>query len=194
MLYLGVGSIVVADDVPAAGQTVFSKAASQSLLGSAAGSKIGDVYLNAPLTVVETQGDWTKVTVTGWVAKDSVAAKVAATSSTRVSGSSSLHIANYTVQQLPAADKKTKARIYLKLTVKNDSATPVKSWKSFLVAKNKQGRQLFITTVTDDAANIAPGGSKDISFVYDESEEPYDVLVGSDKNAVELSFEQLKVE
>lgn len=140
------------------------------------GSPIGQFYLNSKLEVLEVKDQWTKVKLEAWV-KSADITPLGDQSQTKTSQLDALALVDHKIQTHSEPTNK----VYLGVTVKNQSATLIPTWKAFLVAKDITAKEIFRTVITDDTANLAPGATKETGFYWEESDPEYDLLKGAKK-------------
>jgi hypothetical protein len=160
------------------------KAASISIHQGIAGSTIGQAYINSRFEVIETKGEWTKVKLEAWVQNKNTI-EVSNDDKTQTIKKDALQIISHKIKTHPAPVNK----VYLSIIVKNTSATVIKSWKAFLVAKDNLGREAIRTVITDDSADLPPGGAKETGFYWDTTEKEYDTLQGANDSDYSFSLQ-----
>lgn len=176
----------------AAAQVQFIRNSVQPLTKGPGGSKKGELYLNTGVIVTEERGDWVKVTVHGWVRKDSLKSRPeAGTSSLRTVNEPSLEVLDYSVREVK--EGLSEPRLYLSLQLKNASAEPVRRWKGLLVAQSPEGTVLFRQAVSDENTQIPAEGEASVNFYWVASEEPYTILRGATPDTLKLQLFKVDV-
>lgn len=141
------------------------------------GSPIGQFYLNSKLEVLEVKDQWTKVKLEAWV-KSSDITPLVDQAQVKAAQADALVLVDYKIQTYSEPTNK----VYLGITVKNQSTAIIPTWKAFLVAKDITGKEVFRTVITDDTANMAPGATKETGFYWETTDPEYDMLKGAKKD------------
>lgn len=173
---------------------------------SLGGRKLGELYLATPVRVLESKGDWVKVSTEGWV-------KVRDLSGARMdnseSGQTKSGIGQSSVAKAAAGEalntvtqdvlsvqdfitaKRTDIdppRLYLTITVKNISTKVINQWSGTLVVQDTSGKVLFREPISQEKAQVAAKGTTDVTVYWEPHEEPYGVLQNLDKSMFKLSL------
>lgn len=166
---------------------------SQALCKTAGGQKTGELYLNTPVKVERTAGNWTKVVVEGWVRTTSLRGKSVGTRDKYLDKikENRLVIAGYKTKKV--SEGLSQPRIYLTLTLKNNSLAHISSWSGLLVALTKEEKVLFREPLSDGKANIPPGGTGETLFYWEPHEPPYGALTSATKESLELRLYKVKL-
>ena len=179
-------------------QNLIVKQPSIIMTRTAKGGKMGEVYINSPVTVEKEDGEWALVSIKAWVKKEGLGATAAANPPTPsvAKASDVLIIESFstrTVEQgLP------EKRVYLALKLKNNSSAPITSWKAILVAQAipivANDEVLFRESISDDSKTIAPGQTIEINFYWEPSEVPFQYLKDVTPQTLKLELYQLVLE
>lgn len=166
---------------------------SQPLCRTPAGRKTGELYINTPVTVKEEEGGWVRVVVEGWVRETSVGEKkqTSKKDASRRGKSTQLVVTNYSLKKVHEGLQFP--RVYITLTLKNNSSRTVKSWKAMLVAQSKRGKVLFREMISDRKKEILPQGTQDVIFYWDSREKPYRTLTSGQAKALELGLYRVEL-
>lgn len=85
----------------------------------------------------------------------------------------------------------------LTLTLRNDGEQTVSAWRAIMVVQDPFGDELFRIQLTDGRADIAPGGTSDATFGFDDNPfidgEPYDKLAGYNADNLSIRLENLRI-
>ena len=151
------------------------------------GPKMGDLYINTPVIVERTQGDWALIRLQTWVSKDALGKKEEVNKASPVAGNPSLAILSIEKFSLePIKEGGRVKRVYLNLTLKNNSPNTIKSWRGLLVGQS-ESNVLFREQIADNTKTIEAGKTGDLRFFWQPNEEPFSHLV-------ETPLEKLKLE
>lgn len=176
LLFLLLAAVPCAAEEQAADYVISSV---QPLCEQPGGRKMADVYLNTKLNSGEVRGEWTQVTLTGWIRTNALGqkgTKVGLPSST--DADASLVVSGAEVKKQPGE------KTYVTLQIKNTGKTVVAGWQGTLVAQSKDGTVLFQERVSDEQAKIDPQGTGRSTFYWEQNEEPYQVLQSVDPQAI----------
>lgn len=173
----------------AAAEQLYVQSANQKLLTAPHGASLATLSANTPAVMVEDKGDWVKVSIEGWVRRNTLtsrAAQVAAPSSGQP-----IELASYTVER---KEEKGQKKVDLTLKVKNNTSSTVSSWRAIMTVQDRSTNQvLFSISVSHDDANIAPGKTGEVTYYFDWSEQQYDILLNNYPNNLKISLFRVEV-
>jgi len=158
-----------------------AKGASAYFHSSPSGSRVGSVYKNLPLKVVETRGEWVKVEVDAWFLKSSISKRkrksAKNSAGAKAAGPVALAVSDFEVGRRGGFSGEDKKAV-LTLTVKNSSKKPIQNWEGVLIVKDKAtDKLLFRYPVASDLKVIAPNSSEDFLFGWAEDSDEYHSLL-----------------
>lgn len=180
--------------------TVYVKVASENLRDAPEGRELGTLAQETRMTVLETKGNWVRVSVEGWIWKASTTDDVASIAKADTAHKApALELIDFDTKRLPVNYDVSmySPEAVLTLKVRNNTQKRIKAWKAVVIIKNAFGDVLFRARLTDGTANIGPGETEQASFSWEDNQfiedEPYDKLVAySEENLrVELTEVQL---
>lgn len=148
---------------------------SQSLCATPGGKRRGEVFINTPVEMKEVKGAWVKVSLEGWVRSSSLGksrGKRDGYKSTIKEGI--LDVTNYKLTE--KKDGLSEPRIYITLSLKNNTSGPITSWSGLLVAQDQSAKVLFREPVSDGNASIPAQGSGEVKFYWTAREVPFGIL------------------
>lgn len=158
------------------------------------GGKAGELILNTKVTVKETRGAWSRVTVDGWVRTNALSAPRVATNAAGgtaarrdvpVVEEGALTVKDYVSTHRTDVEP---PRQYLMLTIANKGSQAISNWKALLVGQNAEGKILFREPISQDKVKIEPGSTSDVSFFWEPHEELYSVLGALSKDKLNLKL------
>ncbi len=180
--------------------TLYVKPEKENLRATPNGSKIGEIDRGAKLKVLDKKGDWVKVSVEGWIWKNSTTSNLEQIKKVSKGASGKkLELVDFDVKGLPVNTDVSRysAEAVLTLYVKNNTSKRIKAWKALVVIKNGFGDILFRTRLTDGTANIAPGATEKASFSWEDnqfiSDEPYDKIMAYSKENLKIELKEIKL-
>ncbi len=174
-------------------ETLVVNQPSMAILNGPGGGKMGELYINSPVVVEEIRGNWAHVTVQTWIKKDGLG-KSETTSQTPTNtskASTELVIEKFSIDK--AREGVSKGRIYLTLTLKNNSPKKINSWKALLVAQ-AGSEVLFREQLADNTKPIEVGSTTELEFFWTPREEPFSHLSDTVPEKLKLEFYQVVLE
>lgn len=173
-------------------QNLVVKQASIPMTRSPSGGKMGEIYINTPVTVEKEEREWVLVTLKAWVKKEglgSFAASSPAASATRPSDILIIETFSTRIVQEGLPEK----RVYLTLKLKNKSNAPIESWKGILVAQANSA-VAFREQISDDTKTIPPGQTIELNFYWEPSEPPFQHLQNATPESLKLELYQVVID
>jgi hypothetical protein len=170
-------------------ETLYISSPSQLIASNPGGRKLGELYINTPVRVLEEKGDWSRVSAEVWVRSKALTSKTRKKKKSKAS-SDFLQIQKYSTRVVK--DGLPTPRVYLAVTIKNISKVFIRSWSALLVAQ-QGGSVLFREPLADDTKAINPGGTVELQFYWERGEKPFPFLENSQDGDLELAFYKTKV-
>lgn len=170
-------------------ETLYVSTPSQLIASKPGGRKLGEIYINTPVEVIEEKGDWSRIAVDVWIRSKSLASKTKKKGKSQASNNF-IKVEKYSTRIVK--DGLPAPRVYLALTLKNVSKVYIHSWSALLVAQ-QSGEVLFREPLADDTKAIAPGSSVELQFYWERNEKPFSYLEGSKDGELDLGFYKTKV-
>jgi uncharacterized protein YgiM (DUF1202 family) len=200
-LFLSISVLVVATVPADQNQDVlYVRVDSENLRDAPKGERLGTLAQGTKMTVLETEGNWVKVAVQGWIWKASTTddstfvAKAAAAQK-----GPALELMDFETKLLPVNVNVSRfsAEAVLTLKVKNNTQTRIKAWKAVVIVKNAFGDVLLRARLTDGTADIAAGATEEASFSWEDNQfiddEPYDKLAAYSKENLRLELTEVQL-
>lgn len=182
------------------GELLYVKVESENLRAAPDGEKLGTLAQGTQLTVVETKGNWVRVSVEGWIWLASTTDDLASIAEAAVTREGpDLELVDFETKRLPVNYDASRysAEAVLTLMVKNNTSQRIKAWKGLLIVKNAFGDVLFRVRLTDGTANIAPGQIAEASYSWEDNQfiddEVYDKLVAYSKENLRLDLTEVQL-
>ena len=181
-------------------ELLYVKVKSENLRAAPKGQKLGTLAQGTQLTVLESKGNWVRVSVEGWIWQPSTTntlASIATAAATRKGPD--LELVDFETKRLPVNYDASRysAEAVLTLMVKNNTSQRIKAWKGLLIVKNAFGDVLFRVRLTDGTANIAPGQIAEASYSWEDNQfiddEVYDKLVAYSKENLRLDLTEVQL-
>jgi hypothetical protein len=179
---------------------IYINVESENLRAAPEGQKLGTLAHGTRLMVLETDGDWVKVSVEGWIWRASTTSdRVSSAKVTTARSGPDLELVSFQTKRLPVDYEASRfsPEAVLELSVRNNTSQRIKAWKALLTVKNAFGDVLFRVRLTDGTANIESGQSKKASFGWEDNQfidgEPYDKLVAYSKENLRLELTEIQL-
>lgn len=172
-----------------ASKKAYVKNTSQLIARSPSGRKMGELYINSPVEVLEEKNGWSKVSVKTWIRTNALAEKTKKKTKKGVS-SGEIKVSSYTTKIV--SDGLPTKRMYVNLKLKNTTKKDITGWSALLVAQS-EGSVLFREPIADDTKIIKANSIIDISFYWEDGEKPFNALFGTKPSDVDLQLYKLKL-
>lgn len=179
---------------------LYVKVDSENLRDAPKGEKLGTLAQGTQMTVLETQGNWVKVSVEGWIWQASTTDDPALVPKAATAHKGpALELVDFETKQLPVNINVSRfsAEAVLTLKVKNNTPKRIKAWKAVVVVRNAFGDVLLRARLTDGTADIAPRATEEASFSWEDNrfidDEPYDKLVAYSKENLRLELTEVQL-
>jgi len=182
------------------GAFIYVKVESENLRDTPKGQKLGTLAQGTQLMVLETKGNWVRVSVEGWIWQLSTTSDLDTNRQGRTTRKGpNLELVDFETKRLPVDYDASRysPQAMLTLMVKNNTSKRIKAWKGLLIVKNAFGDILFRTRLTDGTANIHPGQIAKASYSWEDNQfvddEPYDKLVVYSKENLRLELTEAQL-
>lgn len=179
---------------------LYIKPEKENLRATPNGSKIGEIEQRAKLKVIDRKGDWIKVSVEGWIWKNSTTNNLEKIKKlSKVISGKNLELVDFDIKGLPinTSVSRYSAEAVLTLYVKNNTSRKIKGWKILIGIKNSFGDTLFHTRLTNGMSNIDPGETEKASFSWEDNQfiadEPYDKILAYSKENLKIEMKEIKL-
>ncbi|MCB0358532.1 MAG: hypothetical protein KDD44_02820 [Bdellovibrionales bacterium] len=177
-----------AEDAP----RVFVDSPGQVLRTAPMGASIARLEKNTEVTVEGEDGDWIKVSITGWIRRAAVAARREAPAQS--TALRQVEITEFQISREERTANSPERKALLVLTVKNSGRSDVRSWKGILVVQDSPTDVLFTTRVSHPDANLKPGETGEVKFYWNEGESQYRKLLDTPKENILLRLLQVEID
>ena len=175
---------------------IYVGAEKENLRATPKGAVVGELVRGTRMQVIEEKGSWVKVSVEGWIWKESTA-----TVKPEAHGSTAepLELVSFNKVYL-AKDIKNgqfSDKVYLSVKVKNNTNARISGWRGVLILSNGFGDTVFRGRLTDGTANIKPGGVAEAGFSWEDNQfikdEPFDKLMAYSVENLAAEFTDVKL-
>ncbi len=169
--------------------TMIVKQPSVVMARTARGSKMGELYINSPVTVEKEDGEWVLVSLKSWVKKDGLGVTAVAQPTKTMIGQASTELVIESFSTKIVQDGLPEKRVYLTLKLKNKTAQVINAWKALLIAQSGE-TVYFREQISDDTKSIPAGQSIELNFYWEPSEPPYQHLYNANAESFKLELYQ----
>lgn len=168
------------------------KQASVMMARAPRGGKMGELYINSPVSVEKEEGEWVLVSLKTWIKKDGLGTSVAAVATPNTGKASDVLVIETFSTRIVEQGLPEK-RVYLTLKLKNNSAAPIAAWKAILIAQ-EDSTVFFREPISDDTKVIPAGQSVELNFYWEPNEPPFKHLENSTPESFKLQLSQVVLE
>jgi len=169
-------------------KTLYVRNSSQLIARTPSGRKMGELYINSPVKLLEEKNGWAKVSVETWIRSNALTEKK---KKKRKAGASSKDLKILSYKTRIVSDGLPAKRLYVTLKLKNTTKKLISSWNSLLVGQ-QGGKVFFREPIADDTKPIKAGESSEINFYWEDGEKPFNTLFGVKPSEVQLNLYKLK--
>lgn len=164
----------------------------QPFLNDPGGSVRGYLSLNTPVAVQEKRGEWARVTAEGWVNIKALSGVEIEPEEAVSSDEQPLTLIEFKSEE--KRQGRRPPRVFLHLTVMNNSDKPILRWRGVLLVRNLEGKILFRENIISDKVAIPPKENRQISFAWSPHDSVYDTIRNATPETVRLSIIKLKMD
>ncbi len=186
-----------AEPAPGAAPDASITAAQAPLRSEPGGNEAAIIHGGAPVRIIEGRGDWTRISVEGWVRSDQVKAGAPAKGK-NAAVADPIVLVDFSIDVLSKLVTGTKRAVKLTLNLRNDSTRPIGRWKGIMLIQEKliqglTGDVLMRVPVSDDKP-IPAGGSFNSEYFWYEDQGPFQILSPRTKKTVSIVLVEVKAE
>jgi len=189
---------VFAADCRAEEGTAVISAAQAPLRLDPGGAELALAHGGSPVKVKEVRGDWSKVSVEGWVRNDQLKSSQAQKTGGGGSSGAAVSLVDYTFEELSKSITGTKRAVKLTLTLRNDSAKPITRWKGMMLVQDRliQGQlgEVILRVPVSDEKAIPAGGSFTSEYFWTEDKSTFQIFSTRTKKSLAISVVDIQAE
>lgn len=166
---------------------------SAALRNGPAGELLGTVMRNSQVLTKEKKGDWTKITVEGWVRDSELS--TTKTAAKTVSTAPTLEVAGFDLEKVDKSRSGESERIFLRIKIRNQTTQLVSDWAATLIVQDAQGNILVKTPVQSGKEAIKPQSEGEVNYYWTPKEPQYGALSSylQDQGKLKVSLTQIQL-
>ena len=161
------------------------------------GNELAAIHGGAGVKVGEVRGDWSRVTVSGWLKNDQLK-KGAAKGAASAAAVDPVKLSDFSIEVLSKLVTGTKRAVKLTLKLRNDQGKPLSHWKGTMLIRDRliqgmAGDILLRVPVSDDKA-VAAGSEFTSEYYWYEGQGPFQTLANRTSKTVLIELVEVKAE